>query len=50
MRSDSVKRIVADMKGVGVSRVYIDTNKVDRVMEAATRQDIMALMKQDVIR
>ncbi|BAB59489.1 ribosomal protein large subunit L19 [Thermoplasma volcanium GSS1] len=50
MRAETVKRIVSDLKGVGTSRVYIDTNKLDKIDEAATRSDILALIEQDVVK
>ncbi len=50
MKTQSVKRIVSDTRKVGISRVYIDTNNIDKVADAATRSDIAALMDQGIIK
>ncbi|MGC8608900.1 MAG: 50S ribosomal protein L19e [Thermoplasmata archaeon] len=50
MKTQSVKRIVSDTRKVGFSRIYIDTNNIDKVADAATRSDVAALMEQGIVK
>lgn len=44
-----VKRLAADILGVGVSRVRISPEAQDRILEAVTREDVKALIDEDLI-
>ena len=49
MRIDTAKRIAADEFKSGTSRVWIDTNSLELIKDAATREDIRGLMERNVI-
>lgn len=49
MKLNTAKRLAADEFKSGISRVWIDTNSIDQVMEAASRQDIRELIRRNVI-
>ena len=49
MRVNTAKRIAADQFKSGISRVWIDTNSLEQVMESATRSDIKELINRHVI-
>ncbi|MGP6219831.1 50S ribosomal protein L19e [Caldiplasma sukawensis] len=49
MRIDTAKRIAADEFKAGVTRVWIDTNSLNSVTEAATREDVRQLIDTHVI-
>jgi len=44
------KRLAAEVAGVGVSRIWIDPEKLSVVQSAVTREDIKKLMRDGVIR
>ncbi len=44
-----VKRLAADILGVGVSRVRISPEAQDRILEAVTREDVKALIDEGLI-
>ncbi len=50
MRLESVKRNAARILKVGVSRVKIDPQRVDKAVEAITKEDIRGLIGEGVIR
>ncbi|MEM3399680.1 MAG: 50S ribosomal protein L19e [Candidatus Micrarchaeia archaeon] len=45
----TVRRLAADILGVGEKRIYIDPESMDRVKEALTRDDVRALIKEGII-
>ncbi len=45
----TVKRLAADIMGVGENKVWIDPEKVSDVSSALTRDDVRALIKQGTI-
>ena len=47
---DSVKRMASSILGVGISRVWIDPEQLDRVSTAITREDVRKLIKEGVIK
>ena len=47
---DSVKRMAAELLGVGVNRVWIDPEQVDRASSAITREDVRKLIKDGVVK
>jgi large subunit ribosomal protein L19e len=49
MRLDTAKRIASDEFKAGESRVWIDTNSISLIQEAATREDIRELIQKHVI-
>ncbi|AGO61132.1 50S ribosomal protein L19e [Ferroplasma acidiphilum] len=49
MKMSSVKEISADELKVGISRVWIDTNNLDRVLDATSREDIKKLIGLNII-
>ncbi len=49
MKSETAKKIAAEELKVGVSRVWIDANSAEEVLESATRQDIRNLIRRNVI-
>lgn len=49
MKIETARRIAADEFKSGISRVWIDTNSVEEVMEAASREDIRYLIRRHVI-
>lgn len=44
------KRIVSEILGVGVNRVWFDSTKLNNVKEAITREDLRGLVREGVIR
>ncbi len=44
------KRLASEILGVGKDRVYIDYTKIKEVAKALTRQDILVLIEQGIIR
>ncbi len=44
-----VKRVAADILGVGVNRIRIDPNNVKKAEEALTRDDIRLLIHQNIV-
>lgn len=49
MKLNTARRLAADEFKSGLSRVWVDTNSIDQVMEAASRQDILDLIRRNVI-
>ena len=49
MKVQSVKQIAADEMKVGVSRVWIDTNSIDQVLDATSRDDVRKLIDLHII-
>ncbi len=49
MKLNTARRLAADEFKSGISRVWVDTNSIDQVMEAASRQDIRDLIRRNVI-
>ncbi|EQB71657.1 MAG: hypothetical protein AMDU1_APLC00020G0023 [Thermoplasmatales archaeon A-plasma] len=49
MKLNTARRLAADEFKSGLSRVWVDTNSIDQVMEAASRQDIRDLIRRNVI-
>ena len=49
MRIETAKRIAADEFKSGISRVWIDTNSLELIRDAATRDDIRGLVERNVI-
>lgn len=49
MKAETARRIAAELSKSGISRVWIDTNNLDQVDEAASRSDIRDLMNRNVI-
>ncbi|AKA47795.1 50S ribosomal protein L19 [uncultured archaeon] len=49
MKIETARRIAADEFKSGISRVWIDTNSVEEVAEAASREDIRYLIRRNVI-
>ena len=45
----SQKRMAAEVMDIGKNRVWIDTEQMDRVDEAITRQDIRNLVESGAI-
>jgi large subunit ribosomal protein L19e len=43
------RRLAAEVLGVGVSRIWIDPDHIDDVVDAITREDIKKLIKDRVI-
>ncbi|ADI32514.1 50S ribosomal protein L19e [Staphylothermus hellenicus] len=43
------KRLAAEILGVGESRIWIDPERIDEVVDAITREEIKALIKDRVI-
>lgn len=46
----SIRRMAAEILKVGENRVWIDPENIDRAIEAITREDIKALIKDGVIK
>jgi LSU ribosomal protein L19E len=44
-----VKRLAADILGVGVSRVKISSEAIDRLHEVVTKDDVRALINEGLI-
>ena len=49
MKVVSAKKIAAEEFKSGISRVWIDTNSIEQVLEAASREDIRELIERHVI-
>ena len=49
MKLNTARRLAAYEFKSGISRVWVDTNSIDQVMEAASRQDIRDLIRRNVI-
>lgn len=49
MKMETAKRLAAEEFKSGVSRVWIDTNSTEEVLEAASREDIRQLIERNVI-
>lgn len=49
MKMETAKRLAAEEFKSGVSRVRIDTNSTEEVLEAASREDIRQLIERNVI-
>lgn len=50
MSLDAVRRMAADLLGVGVHRVWIDPSQLDRAAAAITREDVRRLIKEGIIK
>jgi len=46
----TVRRLAADILGVGENRVWIDPEQLDRVAEAMTREDVKILIREGIIK
>ncbi|RLF23655.1 MAG: 50S ribosomal protein L19e [Thermoprotei archaeon] len=46
----SVRRMAAEILGVGIHRIWIDPERMDEAMEAITREDVKRLIKEGVIK
>ncbi|MCS7386273.1 MAG: 50S ribosomal protein L19e [archaeon GB-1867-005] len=46
----TVRRLAADILGVGENRVWIDPENLDKVAEAMTREDVKILIRQGLIK
>ncbi len=44
------KRLAAEILGVGISRIWIDPERIDEVAEAITREEIKRLIHEGVIK
>lgn len=49
MKPETARRIAAEQFKSGISRVWIDTNNLDQIDEAASRSDIRDLINRNVI-
>ncbi len=49
MKIETARRIAAEESNSGISRIWIDTNSIEEVSEAASREDIRYLMRRNVI-
>ncbi len=49
MKIETARRIAAEEMKSGISRVWIDTNSIEEVIEAASREDIRYLISRNVI-
>lgn len=49
MKIETARRIAAEESKSGISRIWIDTNSIEEVAEAASREDIRYLMHRNVI-
>jgi len=47
---DSVRRMAAELLGVGVNRVWIDPEQLDRASSAITKEDVRRLIKDGVVK
>ncbi|MEM1544958.1 MAG: 50S ribosomal protein L19e [Candidatus Methanomethylicia archaeon] len=45
-----VKRLASDILRVGKSRIWIDPEQIDRVVEAVTRKDVKKLINEGLVR
>ena len=50
MNLSKKRRMAAEILGIGENRLWIDPNKMDKVKEAITKEDIHALIKQGIIK
>lgn len=50
MSLDLVKRLAADIMGVGESRIWIDPEKLERASMAISREDVKRLIHDGIIR
>ncbi len=50
MSLDAVKRMAAEILGVGVNRVWIDPEQTDKAMTAITREDVRRLIKEGIVK
>jgi len=46
----TVRRLAADILGVGENKVWIDPENLDKVAEAMTREDVRMLIRQGIIK
>ena len=49
MKVETVKRIASEKLKSGESRIWIDTNSVEQIEDAATREDVCRLIRRHVI-
>ncbi len=49
MKMSSVKEIASDELKIGISRVWIDTNSTEKVLDATSREDVRKLIALHVI-
>ena len=49
MKVETVKRIASEKLKSGESRIWIDTNSVEQIEDAATREDVSRLIRRHVI-
>lgn len=49
MRISTIKRIASEQMKIGESRLWIDTNSMDEIADAATRSDVAVLIRRHVI-
>lgn len=49
MRIETAKRVAAEQFKSGISRVWIDTNSIEEILDAASRADIRILIDRKVI-
>ncbi len=49
MKVETVKRIAGEKLKTGTSRVWIDTNSIEQIEDAATREDVDRLIRRHVI-
>ncbi len=49
MKIETARRIAAEESKSGISRIWIDTNSIEEVSEAASREDIRYLMRRNII-
>lgn len=49
MKVNSAKKIAAEEFKSGISRVWVDTNSIEKVLEAASRADVRELIERNVI-
>ena len=47
---DSVKKMAAELLGVGVNRVWVDPEQLDRASMAITKEDVRKLVKDGVVK
>ncbi len=46
----TVRRMAADILGVGIHRVWIDPERTEEALQAITREDVKRLIKEGVIK
>lgn len=49
MKVETVRRIAGEKLKTGTSRIWIDTNSVEQIDDAATREDVDRLIRKHVI-